>query len=257
MPITTTNRKALNIVSGWGGGGTADAKAELLASADVPQQRPNRLGLGASATIKPAERGGGGGDSGFDRAGAKLQAVVKKQQRKEQRDQADRRAEPARGDGNTAESNGESDDDDAGRSGAFQKRSKLATAPPLVAKPAGATVAKRKRGESTAVARPASAVAKSAERASAPRVAEGARAQPAASAGGDAHAAGETGEAVQKPRRTKTRSKQKNLRRDTRADHLKPTYRTPGASDYLPPAPPAWRVIRPPGTAGDDGDAEQ
>ena len=98
MPITTTNRKALNIVTSWGGGGTADAKAELLASADVPQQRPNRLGLGASATVKPAERGGGG-DGGFDRAGVKLQAVVKKEQRKEQREQADRRAEPARGRG--------------------------------------------------------------------------------------------------------------------------------------------------------------
>jgi hypothetical protein len=47
--------------------------------------------------------------------------------------------------------------------------------------------------------------------------------------------------APRKDKRSKTRSKQKNLRRDTRAEHLKPTYRTPGAEDYAPPAPPAWR----------------
>ena len=37
-----------------------------------------------------------------------------------------------------------------------------------------------------------------------------------------------------KRKRKKTRSRQKNLRRDNRPKHLKPTYLTPGSSDYEP-----------------------
>eukprot|EP00729_Bicosta_minor_P010418 gene10418-25195_t len=47
----------------------------------------------------------------------------------------------------------------------------------------------------------------------------------------------------QQPRkkRKKVRSKQKNLKRDTRAAHLKPTYMTPGSADYKQPKP-SWRT---------------
>lgn len=35
-------------------------------------------------------------------------------------------------------------------------------------------------------------------------------------------------------KRTKTRSRQKNIKKDNRPDHLKPSYLTPGAHDYIP-----------------------
>ena len=38
----------------------------------------------------------------------------------------------------------------------------------------------------------------------------------------------------------KKRSKQKNIRKDNRPDHLKPTYRTPTAPDYQAPKPNPW-----------------
>eukprot|EP01083_Nonionella_stella_P175947 614309_1 len=36
-------------------------------------------------------------------------------------------------------------------------------------------------------------------------------------------------------KRRKTRSRQKNIKRDRRPDHLKPTYLTPGDANYIPP----------------------
>jgi len=39
----------------------------------------------------------------------------------------------------------------------------------------------------------------------------------------------------------KTRSKQKNMKKDNRPEHLKPTYRTPGSADYKAPKP-VWRL---------------
>eukprot|EP00047_Mylnosiga_fluctuans_P024627 m.165530 g.165530 ORF g.165530 m.165530 type:complete len:305 (+) comp9894_c0_seq2:1868-2782(+) len=56
------------------------------------------------------------------------------------------------------------------------------------------------------------------------------------------------GEAPRK--RKKIRSKQKNLRKDTRPEHLRPTYRTPGAADYKTPNP-SWKKRGPPTSSAD------
>jgi hypothetical protein len=60
-------------------------------------------------------------------------------------------------------------------------------------------------------------------------------------AGGAASGAGEAGgggDAPPKKRKGK-RSKQKNIKKDNRPDHLKPTYLTPGSADYVQKKP-AW-----------------
>eukprot|EP00040_Diaphanoeca_grandis_P029975 m.176404 g.176404 ORF g.176404 m.176404 type:complete len:439 (-) comp31847_c7_seq2:258-1574(-) len=46
-----------------------------------------------------------------------------------------------------------------------------------------------------------------------------------------------------KSQRKKRRSKQKNIKKDTRAQHLKPTYLTPGDEKYIKPKP-AWRNLK-------------
>ncbi|KCV71413.1 hypothetical protein H696_02360 [Fonticula alba] len=45
-----------------------------------------------------------------------------------------------------------------------------------------------------------------------------------------------------KPAKSKRRSRQKNLKKDTRPDHQKPTYLTPGAADYRPILGPKKRA---------------
>ncbi|KAJ1616292.1 hypothetical protein T492DRAFT_1107688 [Pavlovales sp. CCMP2436] len=258
--VVTTSRKALKIVAGWGGGESATVGPG--GATQIPKSRPARLGLGASSGPAKAEPDA----EAFDGARAKLQQSLKKQQRREQREVTDRAADKLEP-GGQDDDDDDDDNDDAGRSGAFKPAAKQTL--PAHALPAGGkkqkqpTQARKEGGEKRARAdppEPAKGVACEPAQLQAPgagkqhdkpdsrpptsRPADG---PPVVAAGGAAEAA----EGAKKGKRFKTRSKQKNLRRDTRPESLKPTYRTPGAPDYAPPMPPAWQTKK-----GGEGEAE-
>lgn len=233
VPVAGASRKskARSIVAGWAGADGA-AQAESTQLADVPRSRPARLGLGASAAlVKPS---GADDDATHDLASTKLKQSIGKQERREQRAREDRH-HGAGGIDNGAGADDADDDDDVGRSGAFQAR----PLPPAAGADvlAGPPKHKRPKGEKqSADIKPATEPPRVAQPSLPAQVPAGA--PPPARGGGAPHGAiGEAG----KGKRSKTRSKQKNMRRDTRLEHLKPTYRTPGAPDYAPPAPPAWK----------------
>ncbi|KAG8464979.1 hypothetical protein KFE25_012342 [Diacronema lutheri] len=264
--------RARKIVQSWAGSGSGvgDAQSGEVADAgEVPRARPARLGLGASSG--PLKPDAAADDSAFGVASAKLKQSVGKQERREQRDRDERRD-----DATAVMDDHDDDDDDVGRSGAFRQR--VIRAPPTGpadgaprasatkgAQPPPAPAVKRRDAARAAVNGAPRADKRKAAQLDAPpadgaHAARGLRtgaarsgqrqppgpAQPNAAArtGVAAPAAPSPAPVADRPRegkRSKTRSKQKNLRRDTRPEHLKPTYRTPGAPNYAPPAPPAWK----------------
>lgn len=246
MPSIVASNKALKIVAGWCGEDAAATDARASQPSELPSARPARLGLGASAEpTKPA----GAQAPTDDLATSKLQKSLKKQQRREAREELERAqgrkaSTAASGDADAAHSSADSDEEEElGRSAVIAARApaRLDAAAPAVGAQ-GAVTSKKRKGKSqrTAAAREdeSETPAEPARKAASGSPGRAESAAPAA----DAHPARNSGDDApgRAGKRRKTRSKQKNIRRDTRPDHLKPTYRTPGAADYVAPARPAW-----------------